>query len=136
MDLEEGELIRYVRFPVPNPQQGLRFHFHFEKVSQRKHLDIAAGNTAIYIETDGHTIHKIRLSAGGVAPIPLYLEKTCAFLEGKEITAQNLSLAADIMTGEISPIDSVRGSAKYKTLLLRNLFFAHFITLFPDKELL
>ncbi|HLP62744.1 MAG TPA: FAD binding domain-containing protein [Candidatus Deferrimicrobium sp.] len=135
LDLEEGEIIRFLRFPVPAPPSGLRFHFHFEKVSQRKHLDIAACNTAIYLETEGYAIHKIRLSAGGVAPIPLYLAKTCAFLEGKEITTATLCDAAKIMTGEISPIDSVRGSAQYKTLLLRNLFFAHFITLFPEKDL-
>ncbi len=135
LDLEEGEIVRFLRFPVPAPGKGLRFHFHFEKVSQRKHLDIASCNSAISMETDGNTIHKIHLSAGGVAPIPLYLAKTCAFLEGKEITAATLREAIKVTTGEVSPIDDVRGSAQYKTLLLGNLIFAHFITLFPEKDL-
>lgn len=135
VDLAEGEMVRFLRLPEPAPKNGWHFHFHFEKVSRRKHLDIASCNTGISFETDGNTVHKIRLSAGGVAPIPLYLTKTCAFLEGKEITSAILCEAANIMAGEISPIDDVRGSAQYKTLLLRNLFFAHFITLFPDKDL-
>ncbi|MCX6582388.1 MAG: FAD binding domain-containing protein [Candidatus Aminicenantes bacterium] len=135
LDLAEGEIVRFLRFPVPAPGKGLRFHYHFEKVSQRKHLDIASCNTAISLETNGSTIYNIRLSAGGVAPIPLFLAKTSAFLEGKEITTDTLREAIKITTGEISPIDDVRGSAQYKTLLLRNLIFAHFITLFPEKDL-
>lgn len=134
LDLEEGEIVRFIRFPVPAPGKGLRFHFHFEKVSQRKHLDIASCNTAISLGTNGNAVYNVRLSAGGVAPIPLFLEKTCAFLEGKEITTDTLREAVKIMNSEISPIDDVRGSAQYKTLLLRNLLFAHFITLFPEKE--
>jgi xanthine dehydrogenase small subunit len=135
LELEPGEMVRFLRFPIPAPGKGLRFHFHFEKVSQRKHLDIASCNTAISLETNGSAVYNVRLSAGGVAPIPLFLEKTSAFLEGKEIISDTLREAVNIMNSEISPIDDVRGSAQYKTLLLRNLLFAHFITLFPEKDL-
>jgi xanthine dehydrogenase small subunit len=34
---------------------------------------------------------------------------------------------------EISPISDVRGSSEYKRLLLRQLFFCHFLKLFPDR---
>jgi xanthine dehydrogenase small subunit len=72
------------------------------------------------------------LSAGGVSPIPLFLVKTAGFLQGKKITTSNIIQANTIMQGEISPISDVRGSREYKCLLLRQLFFAHFIKLFPD----
>ena len=127
MDLKSGEIIETMKFSVPEPDA----RFHFEKVSRRKYLDIASCNTAISIKTNGNRIADIHLSAGGVAPIPLYLEKTCAFLKGKEITMENLREALKVMQGEISPISDVRGSAHYKSLLLRNLILAHFITLFP-----
>ena len=39
------------------------------------------------------------------------------------------------MDEEIAPISDVRGAAGYKRLLLRNLLFSHFITLFPEKKL-
>ena len=70
------------------------------------------------------------VSAGGVAPIPLYLRKTSKFLLGKEISDETISEANEILQTEISPISDVRGSADYKRLLLRQLFTAHFVELF------
>jgi len=131
LDMKKGEIIETIKFPVP--EVGSRFHF--EKVSRRRYLDIASCNTAISIKTDGNIIKDIHLSAGGVAPIPLFLEKTCAFLKGKEIRDKILGKAVKVMEQEISPISDVRGSAEYKTLLLRNLILAHFLTIFPDKNL-
>jgi xanthine dehydrogenase small subunit len=131
MDKKEGEIIESIIFPVPAGNS----RFHFEKVSRRKYLDIASANTAVTITTDGDIVKNIHLSAGGVSPIPLYLQKTCDFLNGKEITAAAIGDAVKIMQQEISPISDVRGSAHYKSLLLRNLVYAHFISLFPEKDL-
>jgi xanthine dehydrogenase small subunit len=133
LDLKKGEIIETIEIPIPSP--GLDSRFHFEKVSRRKYLDIASCNTAIFLEVDQNRINDVHLSAGGVAPIPLYLEETCAWLKGKEITAANIEKAVKIVQQEIAPISDVRGSARYKILLLRNLIFAHFITLFPQKNL-
>ncbi len=133
LDMRKGEIIETIEVPIPYP--GLDSRFHFEKVSRRRYLDIASCNTAISLEMDNNLINNVHLSAGGVAPVPLYLEETCAWLKGKEVTAANIRKAVKIVEQEISPISDVRGSARYKTLLLRNLVFAHFITLFPGKEL-
>jgi xanthine dehydrogenase small subunit len=70
------------------------------------------------------------VSAGGIAPIPLYLKKTSEFLRGREISGGTISEASEILQTEISPISDVRGSAEYKRLLARQLFTAHFIELF------
>ena len=40
--------------------------------------------------------------------------------------------AAKIALEEITPISDARGSAEYKSLLLRNLLFAHFEKFFPN----
>ncbi len=85
------------------------------------------------MESKDDSIITAHLSAGGVAPIPLFLKKTSEFLNGKTITAENITEAAMISQTEISPITDARGSAEYKSLLLRQLFYAHFVTLFPDK---
>jgi xanthine dehydrogenase small subunit len=108
--------------------------FNFEKVSKRTFLDIASVNTAISLKTENNSITEAHASAGGVAPVPLYLKETCAFLQGKEITEETILQANEIVQTEISPISDVRGSADYKRLLLRQLFTAHFVELF-DFEL-
>ena len=72
-------------------------------------------------------------SFGGVAAIPKYVHKTRAFLIGKEINNQTVKEAATILQSEIAPISDVRGTTDYKRLLAKQLFFAHFIELFPTK---
>ncbi len=128
-DLKKHELIDEISFYLPKRNS----FFNFEKVSQRTYLDIASVNSSIYLEATKNKISTIQIAAGGVAPIPLYLKNCSEFLEGKEISFENIREAAEVALSEIEPISDVRGSAEYKSLLLRQLIYAHFITLFPDK---
>ena len=82
------------------------------------------------LRTVDFTITSAHVSAGGVAPIPLYLKETSDFLRGQPVNAATIADANEIMQAEISPISDVRGSAEYKRLLLRQLFRAHFWELF------
>jgi len=128
-DLEDNEYIKSASFETPENTDS----FNFEKVAKRAHLDIASVNSAIQISSEGNIIKKASLSAGGVAPFPLFLKKTSSFLEGEEISVPTLKKALKIIDSEISPISDIRGSAEYKKLMLRQLFFAHFLKLFPEK---
>jgi xanthine dehydrogenase small subunit len=135
----DNEIITKIRF-------GKSFtHFNFEKVCKRTYLDIASVNTAISLRvsspsvskglneddkallnsraTDTLIINHAHVSIGGVFATPLYL---C----GKEINQAIISEANEILQTEISPISDVRGTAEYKRLLARQLFFAHFVELF------
>ncbi len=105
-------------------------HFNFEKVCKRTYLDIASVNTAISLRVEESIISDAHVSAGGVAPTPLYLTKTSGHLRGKEINETTIAEANEIIQTEISPISDVRGSEAYKRLLLRQLFTAHFVELF------
>jgi xanthine dehydrogenase small subunit len=125
------EHIAQIQFELP----GKTSLFHFEKVSKRTHLDIASVNSAIHLTMDGHSISNAGLSAGGVGPVPLFLQKTSAFLNGKTITEELIEQAIEIAQTEISPISDARGTADYKRLLLTQLIKAHFITLFPTLEI-
>ena len=86
----------------------------------------------MYIELNGSKIILAHISAGGVAPIPLYLKKTSEFLRGKEVSESIVNEAIEVMLTEISPISDARGTVEYKTLLLRQLIYSHFIKFFPD----
>jgi CO/xanthine dehydrogenase FAD-binding subunit len=90
----------------------------------------AASADGVVLPRVEHKIVEAHVSAGGVAPIPLYLGETSAFLNGMPVNAQTLADANQIMQAEISPISDVRGSAEYKRLLLRQLLLAHFCELF------
>ena len=140
----DDEYITAIRFQKPT----VDFRFNFEKVCKRTYLDIATANTAISLVLSEpgaiatgsqskiqHPKSKIEIAhvaAGGVAPIPLYLKETSAFLCGKQITDETIEQANEIMQSEISPISDVRGTETYKRLLLRQLFRAHFYELFEQ----
>jgi len=129
LDKQPGEYLEEIIIDVPqHPVQ-----FNFEKVSKRTHLDIATVNTALQIKVAGDTIIEAHASAGGVGPTPKYLQNTCDFLKGKSLTETTIQQANEVIQEEISPISDARGTSEYKRLLLRQLFYAHFLTLFPDR---
>jgi xanthine dehydrogenase small subunit len=126
-----GEIIASILLPASKPM-GL---FNFEKISKRSRLDIASVNSGASFEAAGEGDRKriisARISAGGVAPVPLLLAKASAFLEGKLVDAATALEASRIAGSEISPIGDVRGSADYRRRALERLVLAHFIVLFP-----
>ncbi len=128
LDKKKNEIVEKVSFQIPSKNS----FFNFEKISKRTYLDIASVNSSIYMELKSGKITTIHISAGGVAPIPLYLNNTCNYLRNKTINTETIKNAAEISSKEISPISDARGSAEYKSLLLRQLLFAHFLKLFPQ----
>jgi xanthine dehydrogenase small subunit len=128
LDLKRGEILTEILIPIP--AEGTLVSF--EKVSKRRCLDIASVNSAISILAEAGTVVEVGLSVGGVAPVPLTLERTAAGLLGREISKDSVARALSTAQREISPISDVRGSATYKRLLVRQLLIAHFTRLFPD----
>ena len=129
VDMAADEMIVELRFPVPDAAT----RFDFEKVGRRDHLDIASVNSAIQLRVQDDRIVEAHAAAGSVAPVPLYLRNTVAFLQGQPISAATARAAAAVAGGEISPISDVRGSADYKRALLQRLLLAHFLTMFPGR---
>ncbi|RKZ10025.1 hypothetical protein DRQ25_04400 [Candidatus Fermentibacteria bacterium] len=128
-DLSPGELLESLVYKKPDSTTFI----NFEKIAMRQHLDIASVNTAAAFRVCGGRIEKADISAGGVAPVPLYLERTSAALRGMKISTDTAQLAVRTARSEVSPIDDVRGSAEYKELLLGKLVAAHFAELFPGQ---
>ena len=125
LDKKPEEIISKIWFKIPERNS----YFNFEKVSKRTHLDIASVNSAISITMNGNVIVKAGLSAGGVGPVPMYLQKTSAYLKGRKINDEIIGSTIEIMKTEISPISDARGSKEYKTLLLAQLIKAHMMPL-------
>jgi len=127
IDLNKDEYIESIIIPIPDGE----YKFNFEKVSKRTHLDIASVNSAAFFTVKDDVLENCSIAAGGISAIPKYLFKTSEYLVGKKITNGTVLKASKILQEEISPISDVRGTADYKRLLARQLFFAHFIKLCP-----
>ncbi|MFW5966638.1 MAG: FAD binding domain-containing protein [Persicimonas sp.] len=107
---------------------------NFEKLSKRKALDIATVCSGFRCRTDENgVIERVGLSMGGVAPIPLFMEETCRFLEGRVVTSETAREACRVAMSEANPISDVRGSADYKRLLVRQFVMAHFLECHPKR---
>ena len=128
LDKAPDEYIESIFFNIPEKTA----HFNFEKICKRTHLDIASVNTACLLKMDGDIIREAHISAGGVGPIPMYLERSSATLKGQKINADIIKKTAAIMQEEISPISDARGTKEYKRLLLRQLFFGCFLEMGED----
>jgi len=131
INLRPGEIIEWIRFRE-RTRDAL---FNFEKVSRRKYLDIASVNTAMAVRLESGVIVEATIAAGGVYETPRLLAETSALVTGEAVAPDLVREAALRACKEISPISDVRGSKEYKSLLLRQLIFAHFITLFPNMRL-
>lgn len=128
-DLKQGEILKNISFDNLKETD----FYNFEKVSKRIHLDIASVNAASKISIENEIVKEAHFSVGGVAAIPKYLFQTSQYFAGKKINSETVKEAAEVLQSEISPISDVRGSADYKRLLANQLFFAHFVELFPTK---
>ncbi len=127
-DKRQDEIITEISFELPT--NG--FRFNFEKVCKRQYLDIASVNSAISILAKDGIIAEAHVSMGGVGPIPKYLSGTAEFLAGKMLSVATIKEAEQVLQSGLSPISDARGTEAYKRLLGRQLFFGHFIELFPE----
>jgi xanthine dehydrogenase small subunit len=135
LDLGADEII--ASFLIPAPAGRL---FNFEKIAKRANLDIASVNSAVSMQiegdpgTPGSRMANVRISAGGVGPVPLLLEGASRILEGREPGSKAVIAAMRAAMDEITPIDDARGSAGYRRRIMGRLVLAHFIALFPALE--
>lgn len=129
--LEPGEVLGRIRIPAEAGRRLLA-----EKVAKRLHDDIPAVSAAL-VATPGEPgrFGRIRLAAGGVAPVPSLLSATAAALTGAPASPATVSAALALLPGEIAPIDDVRGSAAYKARLLQHLVLDLVQRLAPDVDL-
>lgn len=125
---KSGEVIGFYEVPISNEDTK----FSFEKISKRKHLDIASANSSLSIRLDESGLIKdICYVIGGCGPVPIYAKKACEYLMGKKPGYQVVKEAGAIASKEVSPMDDVRGSGDYRRVLTERMLLKHFIKLFP-----
>ena len=117
--LSEDEILMEIRVPIPPLRTGGAYTRH----TIRRAMDIAvvgAGATVTLGPGDG-VCDEARIVLGSVAPIPLRVRKAEEFLVGRRLTDEVLRQAGEIAAEEARPIDDVRGSAWFRTEIVKVL---------------
>ena len=115
--LAADELIRDISLP----RRFSGYIFHARKVGARNAQAISKVCLAALGQMAGGTIRDIRLAMGSVAPVPLRLSETERMLIGKRIAPSLIDAARQSVAKEIRPIDDIRSSARYRSVVAGNL---------------
>jgi CO/xanthine dehydrogenase FAD-binding subunit len=92
-----------------------------KKVAARNAQAISKVFLAAMARIANARIADVRLAAGSVGPVPIRLARTELAVTGQTIDNSLLETAGRVLAEEIQPIDDIRSTAEYRTVVLRNL---------------
>jgi CO/xanthine dehydrogenase FAD-binding subunit len=117
MQLSSDELLRAIRLP----RRVKAWKQYYRKVGTRKAQAISKVCFAGAALVDAGTIRDIRIALGSIAPIVLRAVKTEDLLPGARLTPGVVTAAKEALVREISPIDDIRSTARYRLRVAQNL---------------
>jgi CO/xanthine dehydrogenase FAD-binding subunit len=117
MQLRPDELV--VKIHLPRPHAPLKQYAR--KVGTRKAQAISKVCFNAAAEMDSSKIKSVRIAIGSVAPIPLRCHKVEAALTGQLLNQALFSHARELIAKEIRPIDDIRSTSQYRSLVTQNL---------------
>lgn len=117
--LAPGDIVTAVVFPPPPQRSAGRYL----KLGRNAIGDLAiVGVTAFgYPDATAGSGFRFRLALASVAPVPLVPAQAEAILAERPVTPETIAVAAEAAMEACSPIDDVRGGARYRRLMVRNL---------------
>lgn len=104
---------------LPKPREGAR-HF-YRKVGTRRAQAISKVCFAALAEVGGGTLEEVRVALGSVAPVVLRCRRTEGVLRGRRLEGDLMRAALEELGREVTPIDDVRSTARYRTRVAQNL---------------
>jgi len=107
VDLKPGELQTAILIPKESYD---RCFGHYIKYSMRNALDIATTGCSVNVRLseDKKSFERVRIGYGVAAPVPVRAYTAEEFLNGKEITEENIKKFAETVLEDINPRDSWR----------------------------
>ena len=115
--MRADELIAAVR--LTKPREGAR-HF-YRKVGTRRAQAISKVCFAAVAKLEGESLKEVRVALGSVAPVVLRCRRTEDVLRGRRLDDEALRDGLEELGREITPIDDVRSTARYRTRVAQNL---------------
>src|SRR6266487_525898 len=115
--LKPNELLREIRVPaMTGSQRGL-----FLKLGLRRAQAISVINVALVLTFAGEQISDARITLGSLAPTIVHASTAEAYLKGKTLDAAVCEEAGRLANEDVTPIDDIRGSARYRRATLAAL---------------
>lgn len=109
--LAQDEVLTEITLPPPSRNTGSLYIKH----SPRGAMDIATVGVASAVTVDGSGVcTDARIALGAVAPTPLRARTAEDMLRGQMLGQELLQAAAEQAMSQASPIDDVRGTARYR----------------------
>ena len=117
LDLAPDELLARVIVPKPS---GRGFHY-FRKVGTRQAQAISKTCLAAYARVEEGRLAELRIGLGSVAPTPARARHAEAVLLGQALGSLPVAAAREALLADMSPIDDIRATAHYRSVVTRNL---------------
>jgi xanthine dehydrogenase iron-sulfur cluster and FAD-binding subunit A len=113
--MRADEMLVDISFPaLKKTQRGT-----FIKLALRRAQAISLVNAAIILNLKDDTVQSAVITLGAVTPIITHAEEAEKFLAKKKLTDKNITQAAELAVKAAHPIDDVRGSAAYRSEMVR-----------------
>jgi len=117
--LKAGDVVIALHFPPPSAgSKGV-----YIKLGRNKLSDLSiVGVTALgHPESSLPSGYRFRLILASVAPVPFVAQEAEAYLANNPITPDSIREAARLASEACTPIDDVRGMARYRKQMAKNL---------------
>ena len=117
--LKEDEILKNIIITIPSENNFDKWI----KIGKRKALVISSLTLAMKISLDDNCekIDDFAIAMGAVAPTPLLIDDIKNKFMGNKFSEINFDELASIVEGQISPIDDIRATAKYRSDVAYNI---------------
>ena len=113
--MRDDEFMADIAFPAP--PEGSRSTFI--KLGLRRAQAIAIVNVAAVLELDDSEVVEASIALGSVTPTIVRAEAAEDYLRGRTLDEETIQRASELAVETASPIDDVRGSARYRVEMVR-----------------
>jgi len=117
--LKAGDVVTAIHFPIP-PKDCAGTYLKLGR-NQLSDLSIVGVTALGHPDASCQSGYRFRLALASVAPVPLVPADAETYLTNNSITPESLREAARLSAEACAPIDDVRGSARYRKEMARNL---------------
>lgn len=118
--LERGEIVTKV---IINKKDYEGFVGGYHKYAPRNAMDIAVVGCAVNVKlsADKKTVEDVRFAFGACSPTPMRASETEKYVIGKELSTELVAKIGEIVSTEVKPRNSWKGSSEFRTHIAQEL---------------